>query len=615
MTKGKKFTGGDDLTGLEKKVHQVLMQTELRNGYGAYEATFAGTTNSGISFGGNQMDLAAKDKEARKIFKDIIEQATNANKNTIFSNEEFKKVTADSVLSAKGKSPEKVFGDLLPKVNEALSSEYGIKEINEAYVNAVKNKIEHVRKGVKQLDNEENKKILSSDEWIARLVDYHNKFYMGLKKEKEGFNEASILRFLNGDEVTLNNYEYDDNEKIKLTEKGEKKIAKTHKFKIEKKLTVEEFQSYIRKTDEYNKSQYVGAGVDERLRKLEDAISKFEKDDDKVKATGNTINSEATSNNGNIKDNENIKTKDTIKNYKLASTPYTAADFDNNPLVDESLSANYECEYNTNGSLVAFGVKDLNTKFGCGTQLGWWLLIRKDFSAACNYAKQNVGQVGTPFIHASKDKTIVRKEYFLDYALDYYLKHHTFKADALSCLELALQHTSTVDHVMANKASETLPTIFKLLYRINNETPEMIQKLTAKGMKVDIPTCNKALCQTAVSYAVSMKNYNVLKAILDAGADVNKGTWNIVSKTHTSPISMVFTSRDRMNVEDSKIAKLLLERGAKLDIAEVESYYGYRRMSQEDYKFFADSANQQKAAWEEDYKLNVNEFNNEHAEL
>lgn len=57
---GPRFTGGDYLTGFDKIVHDLMMRNELINGYHAYEVRFAKKGNSGLSFGGNQMDLSTR---------------------------------------------------------------------------------------------------------------------------------------------------------------------------------------------------------------------------------------------------------------------------------------------------------------------------------------------------------------------------------------------------------------------------------------------------------------------------------------------------------------------------------------------------------------------------
>jgi len=62
-----KFTGGNDLTGLGKLYHEIMMKNELRDGFGAYELSYA-KGKSGLSFGGNQMDMS-EDQSALSLLR------------------------------------------------------------------------------------------------------------------------------------------------------------------------------------------------------------------------------------------------------------------------------------------------------------------------------------------------------------------------------------------------------------------------------------------------------------------------------------------------------------------------------------------------------------------
>ena len=68
---GPRFTGGDDFTGFNKIVHDIMMTNELYNGYGGYRVSYADTgdpeNKSGLSFGGNQMDMS-KNSVGRELF-------------------------------------------------------------------------------------------------------------------------------------------------------------------------------------------------------------------------------------------------------------------------------------------------------------------------------------------------------------------------------------------------------------------------------------------------------------------------------------------------------------------------------------------------------------------
>ncbi len=121
------FTGGDNLTGILSYYSKILMENELNKGYGAYQLTLS-TADSGLSFGGNQMDLS-EENEARQLFMNIIENARDNNSQKFFNNQGINSIKLIKIAS-KGQSPETVFGKLLTKINAALSSQYGMTKIN-----------------------------------------------------------------------------------------------------------------------------------------------------------------------------------------------------------------------------------------------------------------------------------------------------------------------------------------------------------------------------------------------------------------------------------------------------------------------------------------------------
>ena len=62
----------------QKIIAQVLIKNELGSMSNGYQLDHAGTSNSGFSFGGNQMDIGtlsdgkARNSEARTIFESIV---------------------------------------------------------------------------------------------------------------------------------------------------------------------------------------------------------------------------------------------------------------------------------------------------------------------------------------------------------------------------------------------------------------------------------------------------------------------------------------------------------------------------------------------------------------
>ena len=108
-SKGVRFTGGDHFSGFEKVAHDMMMSNELHGGYGAYQVSFAGG-NSGLSFGGNQMDMYNSLKRAN-IFSDILKNATTSAGDLIFQTHEIVLITGkDNIrLMDRGKTLEEVF--------------------------------------------------------------------------------------------------------------------------------------------------------------------------------------------------------------------------------------------------------------------------------------------------------------------------------------------------------------------------------------------------------------------------------------------------------------------------------------------------------------------------
>jgi hypothetical protein len=252
-----KFSGGDTLEGTQKKLHEILIQTELNNGLGAYEISYAETReggNSGLSFGGNQMDLS-NNKNIKgyndtylNVFLDIVSNATKDNA-LILSEAEYKTIKIDDI-TAKGLKPETVFGDLLPKVNAALSSEYGIAKLNEVYRHEIKSTLDHVYKCVNSMNKYSNKKaILENEEIILRLADFHNQF--GLSER------GKMMEFLEGKKVYLSNEKEGSNNPSYI------KLQLTHTPQAQ------DIKDFIRATNQYHKDDNSSRGLENRLAKLD----------------------------------------------------------------------------------------------------------------------------------------------------------------------------------------------------------------------------------------------------------------------------------------------------------------------------------------------------------
>jgi hypothetical protein len=203
-TNNVRFTGGDNLTGLLKMYHEVMMKNELYDGKGAYKLSYAGG-ESGPSFGGNQMDIAAN-KDARKILFTIIVNANNkvadlflnssaitALKNKLVPDPEIKTDFKD-LLGA----PEQVFGAKMTNtINKLLASDYGRQAIDQAYVSEIQKKAEKIEEIVAGIKQPAAQKFYSTTQGKVLLFDFDNQYSI----TKSG-PEAKLVHFLNDGKTT-----------------------------------------------------------------------------------------------------------------------------------------------------------------------------------------------------------------------------------------------------------------------------------------------------------------------------------------------------------------------------------------------------------------------------
>lgn len=85
---GPRFTGGDYLKptdGFTYYLYQSMMMNELLGGLGAYTLTSPGSKYSGYSFGPQQLDIAGGNPIAPEVMRRILENATDASGNYIFT--------------------------------------------------------------------------------------------------------------------------------------------------------------------------------------------------------------------------------------------------------------------------------------------------------------------------------------------------------------------------------------------------------------------------------------------------------------------------------------------------------------------------------------------------
>jgi len=196
MKKNYEFKGGDRLCGIYEDYHHIMMLNELKYGKGAYKLSWAGTENSGLSFGGNQMDIA-HNAYGRAIFLKIIQNATHSDGSKILSDSEIRSI--EKICSQQDKiiaiPVKKAFSNMVPKIDEALSSGYGKKLIHDAYVNEILSKGCIIEMFIDSLKEGPGKNFARSDIGKIHLFDYSNQYGLSAR--------GPLYKYLNGEKAVL----------------------------------------------------------------------------------------------------------------------------------------------------------------------------------------------------------------------------------------------------------------------------------------------------------------------------------------------------------------------------------------------------------------------------
>lgn len=183
----------DNLSGVLSLYDKILKVNELADEAEAYKLSLSGA-NSGLSFGANQMDMSER-KSARELFIKIMTNATDNKGNKFLKVDELNSINQIE-LSVKHQQPQTVFGNLLPKINEVLSSDYGITNINNEYINQIKADSVHIENIVINILNPFAKQFYNTNLGKCLLFDYNNQFYLSsIGKLKEYMDGRKIITY------------------------------------------------------------------------------------------------------------------------------------------------------------------------------------------------------------------------------------------------------------------------------------------------------------------------------------------------------------------------------------------------------------------------------------
>jgi hypothetical protein len=251
------FKGGDNLEGIHAHYHHIMMVNELEGGAKAYEFKWAGTRKSGPSFGGNQMDISSN-SHARKVLCDIVKYATYGDDSHFLCYKEA--LDIEKILSnpkeLRGRKAEEIFGaEVTDKINKALKSEYGKREIHKAYLHEISVRAQKIEDVVAILKNGPGKDFAQTTEGKLYLFDYDNQYDI----TKDG----PLCRYLNGEEVTLKSGQ-------KIPRFSKNKFTKINFFEFLTQLEYYKNNSLDVERRYKNIADHVDRYVDEGLQKGDD---------------------------------------------------------------------------------------------------------------------------------------------------------------------------------------------------------------------------------------------------------------------------------------------------------------------------------------------------------
>lgn len=194
---GTRFSGGDHLSandGLKYYIHKTMMLNELSGGAGAYQMSNAVLAASGPSFGPIQYDLGSNAR-GQALFESIAGSATNKNGERLVSDAELKEIKDNFFQPFKdmSKAQRSRYDELKPKMDLALGSEEGVRQINADYDNVLDEKVKYVNGVVAGVTNPENRQYLQGDmKAQVQIADIKNQYGSAVNDAlKEFLNQSS----------------------------------------------------------------------------------------------------------------------------------------------------------------------------------------------------------------------------------------------------------------------------------------------------------------------------------------------------------------------------------------------------------------------------------------
>lgn len=168
----RKFSGGDAFPydSMEYRTYLIMMKSELRNGLGAYEMSDAGAERSGPSFGPFQYDIGSN-QDARDLLESIAGSVTDNQGQRILSDTDVDDIKTHfyQPFADFTEAEHKLYDQLKPKLDAALSSDEGVKAIDADFAPKVQQKVATMNAVIDGMAEGPSKTFMSNSD-VAKLI-------------------------------------------------------------------------------------------------------------------------------------------------------------------------------------------------------------------------------------------------------------------------------------------------------------------------------------------------------------------------------------------------------------------------------------------------------------